>query len=106
MATIQFTTDRMNQIHNRIGETIQQLQQAFNSDQECLNNIATNIQSESMSGTLQSYAQNNVEKAQSIVTKLQKMDEFLMSQMSAYSVTDEEAQAAISEVQGILDQIQ
>lgn len=104
--TIKFTTERMNEVHNRIGEIIEQLQTTLSADSDCLNQIASNIQSEAMAGTLKSYAESNIEKGKNTVTVLQKMDEFLMAQMTEYNETDAEAQDTISEVQGILNQIQ
>ena len=106
MATIQFNIDRMNVIHNRIGEMINQLNTAMQSDQTILNTIASNIQNEGITNTLKSYADNNIQEASKLVENLQKMDEFLVSQMSAYSAVDEEAQSTITSVNNILSQIQ
>ena len=106
MAEIRFDRDRMNQIHNRVGEVINQLQNALNSDMDSYNNISSCIQSTGMSAALKKYAENNVEQSKKIVEGLTKMDEFLQEQMTAYAATDADATQSLSEVDGLLNQLQ
>lgn len=105
MATIKFSAERMNEIHNRLGEIKQQLQTTLQADSDNFNVIAQNIQNESMANTLKTYASANIEKCNKILELIDKMNEFLQTQMAAYDATDAEAQSTIAEVQGILNQI-
>lgn len=106
MAEIKFTTARMNEVSNRLDEIQNQLTSALKSDAESLNEIASNIQSDAIAGTLKAYADANTQKGDETVKLIQQLNEYLKVQIGNYTTTDSSAQSAISEVQGILNGIQ
>lgn len=106
MAEIKFTVARMNEVNNRLDEISAQLTNSLRSNADCLNVIASNIQSETISSTLKEYSELNIQKGEETVKLIQQLTEYLKSQIGNYTATDASAQSTISEVQSILNGIQ
>lgn len=106
MAEIKFTVQRMNEVSNRLDEISAQLTNTLKKDAEYLNAIASNIQSDSISGVLKQYAETNTQKGEETVKLIQQLVEYLKTQIGNYTGTDASAQSTISEVQSILNGIQ
>lgn len=105
MAEIKFTIARMQTVYNRIDEIGEQLKSAMTDDAQLLNNIASNIENESISSVLIKYSEENNNSCTSTLQELNKLKEYLLNQITNYGKSDAQAQSDLTSVQSILDQL-
>lgn len=105
MAEIKFTTERMQEVHNRMDEIVNQLQSSGNSSNEILNTIASNIQSDSIKGVLSSYVTTTNEKINETKEYLKQLDEYLVGKIGTYTSIDQAGVDSMNEVQSLLNQL-
>lgn len=105
MAEIKFTTERMQEVHNRMDEIVTQLQTSINTSNEILNTIASNLQSDSIKGVLSSYVQTANEKISQTKQYLAQLDEYLVGKIGTYTSIDQAGVESMNEVQNLLNQL-
>ena len=105
MAEIKFTTERMQDVHQRIDEMTTQLQNAINSANEILGTISSNIQSDNIKSVLSSYVSTASEKSTETQKNLKLLDEYLVSKIGTYTAIDQAGVESMSEVENLLSQL-
>lgn len=105
MAEIKFTTERMNQVNQRLDEMISQLKSSMNNANEHLNNISSNINTDKINKTLKEFVNSSKSYYYKTYNDLKALSEYLTSKIGTYTSVDEEAVQSMSEVQSFLDQL-
>lgn len=103
---LKFNATRMNEVLNRLDEIQEQLTTASNTNSEKLNSLAGNITGDAVVSTLKSYSEKTIEVSKEIINLTNQMKEYLNGQIAKYTATETHAKETISDVQGILSQLE
>lgn len=105
MAEIKFTTERMQQVHQRLDDIISQLKTSINNANDHLDNISKNIETDRVTKTLKKFVNASRDYYYVIYNDLKVLDDYLVSKIGNYTAVDEEAVESMAEVQSFLDQL-
>jgi len=105
MAEIKFTTERMQQVHQRLDDIISQLKSSINNANNHLENISKNVDTDKITKTLKKFVTTSGDYYYVIYDDLKALDDYLVSKIGTYTSVDEEAVESMAEVQSFLDQL-
>jgi len=105
MAEIKFTTERMQEVHNRLDEMMGQLQTSVNNSNQILNTVASNVQSDVVKNTLSAYVNTVNEQSEQTKNYLKELDSYLVNKIGTYTSIDQTSVESLNEVQDLLNQL-
>jgi len=106
MAEIKFTTARMREVYNTMGELIEQLTNSMNNSVNTLAEMKAVIVSTLVNEGITKYQQASDKELQSVVKNLNALKEYLSGKIAAYSASDEVGANSLSDVEGLLAEIE
>ena len=106
MAEIKFTTARMREVYNTMGDLIGNLSESMNSSVNTLSEMKAVITSTSVNNGITRYQQAANNELSSVVKNLNELREYLSGKIAAYSASDESSTDALSQIESMLGEIE